>query len=231
MDIDVLRLSITACAISAPAPDGNVRITVDVAARDAHCAPPAYSLVRGLVNGTAIKAYSGILTDPPLPDGAMRPVLRGDATAGDPSSWATARELLATCALTAQDSALAATAANAQALTERPLEALGLLMGNERDARKVLGYAGAHQRVAGAPDGMAAGRHPGVWRAGPAARGTGWPWRNWAACCRTTRASLRKVDAVLAEAPGRGAPTCAPPAPTWRAARRGRTTCARSTRC
>ena len=144
------------------APDGNVHITVDVAQRDAHWlrTSSVFTLVRGLVGGTAIKAYSGILTDPPLPDGAMRPVLRGDATAEIPQLMATARELLGNLrALTAQDSALAATAANAQALTERlqgPGGALGLLMGNERDARKVLATLERTNALLARLDGMAA---------------------------------------------------------------------------
>ena len=34
--------------------------------------------MRGLVGGTNIRAYSGMLQDAPLPDGAVRPVLRGE---------------------------------------------------------------------------------------------------------------------------------------------------------
>ncbi|GAO27345.1 mammalian cell related domain-containing protein [Alicycliphilus sp. B1] len=68
--------------------DGNVRILVDVAQRDAHWLRESsvFTLVRGLVGGTAIKAYSGVLTDPPLAAGAERPVLRGDATGRDPAA-------------------------------------------------------------------------------------------------------------------------------------------------
>src|SRR3990167_7569651 len=76
--------------------------------------------VRGMVGGTNIRAYSGMLQDDPLPDGAVRPVLRGDATAEIPQLMASARELLTNLnALTAQDSALGASMANVQALTER----------------------------------------------------------------------------------------------------------------
>ena len=53
---------------------GTVRIRIDVPVRDAHWlrTSSVFTLVRGLVGGTAIKAYSGILTDPPLPDGACQ---------------------------------------------------------------------------------------------------------------------------------------------------------------
>ena len=193
------------------APDGNVHITVDVAQRDAHWlrTSSVFTLVRGLVGGTAIKAYSGILTDPPLPDGAMRPVLRGDATAEIPQLMATARELLGNLrALTAQDSALATTAANAQALTERlqgPGGALGLLMGNERDARKVLATLERTNALLVRLDGMAAKADTQVFGAQGLLPEAQAAVAQLGGLLQDTRASLRKVDAVLAEAQAVGA--------------------------
>lgn len=193
------------------APDGNVHITVDVAQRDAHWlrTSSVFTLVRGLVGGTAIKAYSGILTDPPLPDGAMRPVLRGDATAEIPQLMATARELLGNLrALTAQDSALAATAANAQALTERlqgPGGALGLLMGNERDARKVLATLERTNALLVRLDGMAAKADTQVFGAQGLLPEAQAAVAQLGGLLQDTRSSLRKVDAVLAEAQAVGA--------------------------
>ena len=193
------------------APDGNVHITVDVAQRDAHWlrTSSVFTLVRGLVGGTAIKAYSGILTDPPLPDGAMRPVLRGDATAEIPQLMATARELLGNLrALTAQDSALAATAANAQALTERlqgPGGALGLLMGNERDARKVLATLERTNALLARLDGMAAKADTQVFGAQGLLPEAQAAVSQLGGLLQDTRSSLRKVDAVLAEAQAVGA--------------------------
>ena len=193
------------------APDGNVHITVDVAQRDAHWlrTSSVFTLVRGLVGGTAIKAYSGILTDPPLPDGAMRPVLRGDATAEIPQLMATARELLGNLrALTAQDSALAATAANAQALTERlqgPGGALGLLMGNERDARKVLATLERTNALLVRLDGMAAKADTQVFGAQGLLPEAQAAVAQLGGLLQDMRASLRKVDAVLAEAQAVGA--------------------------
>jgi phospholipid/cholesterol/gamma-HCH transport system substrate-binding protein len=59
-------------------PEGNARILIDVPRRTpTGCANPASSpLVRGVVGNTNLRAYSGVLTDPPLPDGAERKVLR-----------------------------------------------------------------------------------------------------------------------------------------------------------
>ncbi len=193
------------------APDGNVHITVDVAQRDAHWlrTSSVFTLVRGLVGGTAIKAYSGILDDPLLPDGAMRPVLRGDATAEIPQLMATARELLGNLrALTAQDAALAAIAANAQVLTERlrgPGGALGLLMGNERDARKVLATLERTNALLARLDGMAAKADTQVFGAQGLLPEAQAAVAQLGGLLQDTRASLRKVDAVLAEAQAVGA--------------------------
>jgi len=54
--------------------DGTARIIIDVPSRDAHWLRESsvFTLVRGLVGNTSIKAFSGVLTDPPLPDGAER---------------------------------------------------------------------------------------------------------------------------------------------------------------
>lgn len=126
------------------AQDGNVRILVDVAERDAHWLRESsvFTLVRGLVGGTAIKAYSGVLDDPPLPAGAVRPVLSGDTAAEIPQLMASARELLDNLQkMTATDAPVNQTLARVQQLGERingPQGALGVLMGNDADARKVL---------------------------------------------------------------------------------------------
>ena len=56
---------------------GKVRILVDVAAKDAHWLRTSsiFTLVRGVVGSPAIRAYTGVLDDPALPDGAVRTVL------------------------------------------------------------------------------------------------------------------------------------------------------------
>lgn len=53
------------------ASDGSVRIVVDVPVKDAGWlrSSSVFVLSRGLVGGTSLRAYSGVLDDPPLPGG------------------------------------------------------------------------------------------------------------------------------------------------------------------
>lgn len=194
--------------------DGNVRILVDVAQRDAHWLRESsvFTLVRGLVGGTAIKAYSGVLTDPPLAAGAERPVLRGDATAEIPQLMATARQLLDNLQqLTAQESALGATLAQVRQLSERmnaPGGALGVLMGNEADARKVLQTLERTNQLLARIDAMAARADRQVFGAAgapglvPELRAAVVQMNG---LLQDARQSLLRVDAVLAEAQAVGA--------------------------
>jgi phospholipid/cholesterol/gamma-HCH transport system substrate-binding protein len=144
------------------ADDGNVRILVDVPRKDARWlrTSSVFTMSRGLVGGTAIKAYSGILTDPPLPDGAERQVLAGDATAEIPRLMSAARELLANLTqLTAPEAALAGTLDNLQRSTARLDEqlagqrgALGALMGD--DAPQVAATLARTQQLLARLDGL-----------------------------------------------------------------------------
>ncbi|WP_041675723.1 MlaD family protein [Ramlibacter tataouinensis] len=190
---------------------GNVRILIDVAAKDAHWlrTSSVFTLERGVVGGTSIKAFTGVLTDPPLPPRAERPVLRGDAAAEIPRVIAAARELLGNLnAMTAQDGALGATLANLQATTDKlkgPQGALGVLFGNENDARKLLAalertntLLARMDQLAGRADTQVFGPQGVV----PEARATVQQLNGLLA---DTRASLRKVDAVLQEAQAVGA--------------------------
>ena len=195
---------------------GNARIVVDVAQKDAHWLRESsvFTLVRGVVGGTNIRAYSGILTDPPLPAGAVRPVLRGDATAEIPQLMASARELLGNLnALTAQDAALGSSLANVQALTQRlngPGGALGVLMGNEADARKIITTLERTNTLLARLDGLAKQADRQVFGENgkdalvPDLRASVGQLN---ALLAETRNSLKKVDAVLVEAQAIGATT------------------------
>lgn len=125
------------------AEDGKVHIAVDVARREAHWLRESsvFTLVGGLMGGAAIRAYSGVLADPPLPDGAERPVIRGDVGAEIPAIMSSARTLLDNLnQITAQGSELAQTLAEVRRLAERlnaPGGAMGVLMGEGADARKL----------------------------------------------------------------------------------------------
>ncbi len=193
------------------ADEGNARIVIDVARKDAHWlrVSSVFTLVRGIVGGTAIRAYTGVLDDPALPDGAVRPVLRGDATAEIPQLMATARELLSNLqALTAQDAALASSLGQVRQLTERlngPGGALQVLMGNAQDARKIVLALERANAVLARLDGLAAKADTQVFGAKgllPEMQAT---VAQLGGLLSDTRASLKKVDAVLAEAQAVGA--------------------------
>jgi phospholipid/cholesterol/gamma-HCH transport system substrate-binding protein len=127
------------------APDGSVRIIVDVPVADARWLRESsvFVLTRSLVGGTSLRAYSGVLDDPPLPPGAERRVLFGDATAEIPQLVASVRSLLANLtAITASDSALVQSLAEVRTLTQRlngPGGALGVALGDAEQAQKLVG--------------------------------------------------------------------------------------------
>jgi len=125
--------------------DGNARILIDVPRPDARWLRQSsiFTLERPLIGATRIRAYSGVLTDPPLPDGAQRTVLRGDTAAEIPRLIASVRELTDNlAALSRSDAALASSLAQLQTLTTRlnqdPHGLLGALMGNPADAQKLV---------------------------------------------------------------------------------------------
>jgi len=124
-------------------PEGNARIIVDVPRNDAHWlrTSSVFTMESGLVGGPKLRAFTGVLTDPPLEDGAERRVLRGDASAEIPRMIASVRELVTNLGnLTAEDAPLGASLANLKAATDRlngPGGALGVLLGSAAEARKL----------------------------------------------------------------------------------------------
>ncbi len=113
--------------------DGNVRFLVDVSAKDAKWlrSSSIFTMEKQLVGGTRIRAYSGVLDDPPLEDGAERTVLRGDAAAEIPKIVASVKSLLENLnGITAEGAPLAQTLGNVQTATASlngPQGALGVL--------------------------------------------------------------------------------------------------------
>lgn len=193
------------------APTGEVRILIDVPQKDAHWlrTTSVFTLVRGLVGGTAIRAFSGIMTDPPLPDGAQRPVLRGDATAELPRVLSTAREVLENLnAMTGQDAALRGSLANLQEITEKlkgPQGAMGVLFGNEADAKKLLAALDRANAVLARIDGLAAKADTQVFGPDGVMKETRATVTELNRLLAEARTSLSRVDAVLVEAQGIGA--------------------------
>lgn len=124
--------------------DGLARLLVAVPRKNARWlrTSSVITMESSLVGSTRLRAYSGVLTDPPLPDGAELTVLKGDAMAEVPRLVSSVRDLLNNLnGLTDTDSPLAQTLGHVAATTEKLRGAqggLGVLMGNETDARRVL---------------------------------------------------------------------------------------------
>ena len=187
------------------AADGNARIVIDVPRKDAHWLRTSsmFTLVRSLVGGATVRAYSGVPSDPPLPDGAERKVLIGDTAAELPRLVASARELLQNLAqLSASDAALATSLANLQTMTERgkgPRGALGML-GSEADAQQVSAALARANALLARLDGMAAKADTQVLGPDGLVRQGRATVVQLGALLADARASLKQVDAVLAEA-------------------------------
>ena len=191
--------------------EGNARILIDVPREDAHWlrTSSVFTLVRSLVGGTNLRAFSGILTDPPLPDGAVRTVLGGDTAAEVPKLIGAARDLLQNLnTLTATGSPLSESLGSVQALADKlkgPGGALGVLLGKDAERQKVLLTLDRTNALLARLDGLTVKTDTQLFgNAGvmPEARATVVELRG---LLGDARASIKKVDAVLQEAQAVGA--------------------------
>ena len=202
--------------------EGTARIVVDVPLKDARWlrSSSVFTMESGLVGGPRLRAYSGILSDPPLEDGAVRQVLAGDASAEIPRLMASVRELVGNLtALTNEDAPLSTTLRQVQTTTERlngPRGALGVLLGDEQEARKILatldrtnallarldGLAQKADRLTGRIDGMAAKADAQVFGEAGVMAETRATVVQMNGLLADARNSLKRVDAVLKEAQG-----------------------------
>jgi len=202
------------------AEDGKARILIDVPLKDARWlrTSTVFSMERGLVGDTHIRAYTGVLDDPPLPDAAMRPVLRGDASAEVPRLIATMRTLLENLErMSGADSSLSASLGNVQTVTERMRGRYGALagvLGGEDNARKVITaldrtntLLASVSEVSNKFDRMLAKTDERVFGATGVMDATQTTMAQLNALLRDARESLKRADAVLAEAQAIGANT------------------------
>ncbi len=193
--------------------DGLARLLVDVPRADAKWlrTSSVFTLERSLVGSTKLRAYSGILSDPPLPDGAERGLLKGDALAELPALMDAVRTLLANLnQLSAPDAALVRTLGSVAATTAKlqgPRGVLGVLMGNEADAAKVLATLERTQTllarldgVAQRTDGLVANANTQVFGPQGLATDAQRLTRQLADAAAEARQSLKKVDALLVDA-------------------------------
>lgn len=190
---------------------GNVKIIIDVPTKDAHWlrTSSVFTLVRGLVGGTTIKAFTGVPTDPPLADGAEKPVLRGDATAELPQVLSAAKEVLNNAAaITANEGELRTTLANLREVSERlkgPRGVLGATFGNDADAQKIVVALDRANSLLARLDAMTAKADTQVFGPDGVMKEAKATMTQLNQLLAETRDSLKKVDAVLVEAQGIGA--------------------------
>ena len=193
------------------APDGKVRILVDVPVKDAHWlrTSSVFAMQRGVVGNTNIRAYSGVLADPPLPDGAERSVLRGDAAAEVPRLMAEARQLLGNLnAISAEGSAVSESLANLKTFSAKlngPGGAMGALLGGDAQAAKLLAALDRSNTLLARLDGLAAKADAQVFGRDGVMRDARQTVQQLNSVLTDARASLQKVDAVLDEARAVGA--------------------------
>ncbi len=123
---------------------GQARIEVDVPRKDARWlrSTSVFTLERGLVGAARLRAFTGNLEDPPLPDGAVRFVLRGDTTDELPGLIANLRRVIENVeAMTAESSSINQALAAVRSLAERMsgrYGALSGLLGSDEEAKKVI---------------------------------------------------------------------------------------------
>ena len=193
--------------------DGKARIDIDVPRKDARWlrTTSIFTLERGLVGGARIRAYSGNLQDPPLPDGAVRQILRGDTTEEIPQMVATMRSILENLEhMTVSGGSLQGSLENLRTITGRMAGKQGVLggaLGGEDNAKKVIeaidranaliaALGGAAQKL----DGVLGKTDRRVFGEGGVMDETQKAVRQANAVLGEVREHLKKVDAILANA-------------------------------
>ncbi len=194
------------------ADDGRARIEIGVPTKDAKWlrSSSIFTLERGIVGGARIRAFTGNLQDTPLPDGAERPVLRGDTQEEIPRMVATLRSILENVEqLTSSTGALQESLATLRSITERVGRqgALGAVFGNEQDAKKFVALIeradallSSLNGVARRVDGVVARTDQRMLGAGGVVDGTQRAVDQANAILTELRESLKRVDRILADA-------------------------------
>ena len=193
--------------------DGKVRISVRVPVSEAKWLRETsiFVIEVPLVGAAKLRAFSANLQDPPLPDSAERPVLRGDTQQEIPRMVATLRGVLENIdQLTDPGSSLQASISNARAVTERMAGKYGVLggvLGGDDNAKKVIAaidranallasLGGVSLRM----DSLLSKADKSVLGPGGVVEGTQKAVAEANAILGEVRASLKKVDGILADA-------------------------------
>jgi phospholipid/cholesterol/gamma-HCH transport system substrate-binding protein len=186
--------------------DGRARIEIEVPRKDARWlrATTIFTLERGIVGGARIRAFSGNLQDPPLPDGAVRQVLRGDTQEEIPRMVATLRSTLENIEqLTGPGGSLQQSLGNLRAVTERVggrHGALGAALGNDEDAKKVIAAIERANALLASMQGVVAKTDQRVLGPGGVIEGTQRAVDQANSILNELRESLKRVDRILADA-------------------------------
>lgn len=194
---------------------GNVRIEIDVVEKDAKWlrTSSVFTLIKPIFGAAQLRAYSGVLTDPALPDGAERPVLRGDFNEEVGRVIGAAKDVLDNLnQITAANSELNRAMGNLQAFTQKlqgRQGALHAIFGNEQDARKLVAAVeranlamAQIQKLAGSGEQLVSHADQRVFGRQGIADDAQASMRQLQAVLTDARGSLQRVDAVLQEAQG-----------------------------
>ncbi len=187
---------------------GNVRILIDVPSKDARWlrSSSVFTMESGLVGNTKIRAYSGVLTDPPLPDGSERTVLRGDTAAEIPKLVAMVKDLTQNLVnMTGESSSLNQSLANVQTVTDTlkgPNGTLKVLLGDEANAKQLITALTQVNALLTKVDGLAAKTDKQVFGDKGLMVDAQATLKQVSATLGDARTSLQKLDAVLVEAQG-----------------------------
>lgn len=194
---------------------GNVRIEIDVIEKDAKWlrTSSVFTLIKPIFGAAQLRAYSGILTDPELPDGAERPVLRGDFNEEVGRVIGATKDVLDNLnQLTAQNSELNRSMANLQVFTQKLQSrqgALHAIFGNEEDARKLVAAVeranaamAQIQQLAANGDKLVTNADKRVFGPSGIADDAQASVRQLQGLLTDARGSLQRVDSVLKEAQG-----------------------------
>jgi phospholipid/cholesterol/gamma-HCH transport system substrate-binding protein len=210
-------------------PGGKVRIEVSVPKKEAHWLRESsvFTLERNFLGGVKLRAFTGDLDSKPLADGVTREVLRGDAAAEIPGLIASAKSILGNIEkLTDADSDMARTIAQLRGVAEKlngRYGALGAALGSDASAAKVIesidranrlleslgGLSAKLAGTVGAAEALIGRTDRGLFDAGGVMDESKKLIAQLNAALVDARASLKRVDNVLAQAEKIGANTAA----------------------
>jgi|SRR5687768_12321327 phospholipid/cholesterol/gamma-HCH transport system substrate-binding protein len=175
--------------------DGRARIDIEIPRKDAKWLRTSsiFTLERGIVGSSRIRAFSGNLQDPPLPDGAERGVLRGDTQEEIPRMVATLRSVLENVEqVTGAGGSLQASLDSLRGVTER--------LGKKEDVEKVVAMIDRANALLASLEGVVSKTDRRLFGAGGVVDGTQRAVDQANTILNELRESLKRVDRILADA-------------------------------